>query len=240
MHVTQDFLPSPAKIIDLPELRDRLRVFPDRAAGGERLAEMLAGERGSEALVVAIPAGGVPVAAALVRRLGLPPEVAPTSKILIPGTTEAGYGAVAWDGTVVLNEALLRELRLSEAEVGRGVALTRQRVARRVQRLRAGRPPLALGGRTAIVVDDGLASGFTMLAAAAALRGAGAGRILVAVPTAHQVAAARLARVADGVYCANLRVGQYFAIADAYENWHDVSEEEALETLEEFRVGRAF
>ncbi len=232
---------TPAQIVDLPELRDRVGILPDREAAGEILAEMLAEWRDSGALVVAIPAGGVPVAAALARWLGLDLEAAPTSKILLPWTAEAGYGAVAWDGTVVLNHEMLIRAGLSEEEVGRGIAETREKVAGRVARLRPGRAPLAVRERTVILVDDGLASGYTMVAAAQALRAAGAAKIIVAVPTGHPEAIGRVAPLADGLYCANVRRSGRFAVAEAYQQWHDVSEEEALGTLKGFwgeeRVG---
>jgi predicted phosphoribosyltransferase len=86
-------------------------------------------------------------------------------------------------------------------------------------------PPVA--GRAIVLVDDGLASGLTMEVAIEAVRRAGARRVAVAVPTAHREAAQRIARLADAVYCANLRSGLSFAVADAYQSWHDVSEEEA-------------
>ncbi|MGN2392713.1 phosphoribosyltransferase [Pelomicrobium sp. G1] len=222
-----------APIVDLEPLRNRAPVFADRAEAGRVLASMLEAYRGSDALVLAIPAGGVPVAAEAARALGLPLDVAVVSKILLPWTTEAGYGAVAFDGTVRLNQALVDQLGLPAEEVARGIAETRAKVERRLARLRAGRPFPPLAGRPAILVDDGLASGLTMMTAAEALRRAGAAEIAVAVPTGHSQAALRVAPSVDRLYCANLRSGHRFAVADAYRRWYDVPEEEALALLRE-------
>lgn len=220
-----------APIVELESLRDRAPVFADRAEAGRVLAGLLEGYRGSDALVLAIPAGGVPVAAEVARALGLPLDVAVVSKILLPWNTEAGYGAVAFDGTVCLNRTLVDQLGLTAEEVAQGVAETRAKVERRLARLRAERPSPPLAGRPVILVDDGLASGFTLMSAVEALRRAAAAEIAVAVPTGHAQAVERLASCVDRLYCANLRAGRRFAVADAYRHWHDVPEEEAWALL---------
>ncbi len=224
-----------ARVVDRPELRDRTRVFRDRDHAGEVLAEMLDGYRGSGALVLAVPAGGVPVAARVADVLGLELDVVVVSKVTVPWDTEAGYGAVAFDGTERMNDALVRGLRLSAEEVRRGVAASREKVQRRVRELRAGRGPLEVQGRDVVLVDDGLASGFTMLVALDAVRRAGARRVTVAVPTGHRDAAAVVAQDTDGLYCANLRGGRVFAVAEAYRAWSDVAETEAKTILTERR-----
>lgn len=216
---------------DLPELRDQVGVFRDRAHAGRVLARLLEGTRGSQALVLAIPAGGVPVAVALAEELGLSVDLAVVSKITLPWNTEAGYGAVAFDGGVFLDETRLPGLGLAEEEVREGIASTRRKVERRVRLFRGERPLPDLASRTALLVDDGLASGATLRAGLGALRRAGAGQILIAVPTGHPLSAERLAREADAVFCANLRGGAGFAVADAYREWRDISEAEALATL---------
>jgi len=142
-----------------------------------------------------------------------------------------GYGAVAFDGGVLLNEPLVQRLGLSPAQVDDGIARTREKVARRKASLREGRDDAALRGAEVILVDDGLASGFTLRAAIAAVRAAGAAGVVVAVPTAHESAARLVAAAADAVYCANVRGGPGFAVADAYEVWSDVDEETARAML---------
>jgi predicted phosphoribosyltransferase len=197
---------------------------------------MLGEFRGSAALVLAIPAGGVPVAAAIAQELGLPLDVVPVSKVLYPWTTEAGYGAVAFDGSVLLDEAAIESRGVKTAQIEKAVADARAKVERRLARLRAGRPPLALSGSTVIVVDDGIAAGSTMRAAIAALRRSSVGKIVVAVPTAHKPTLDAIAKLADETFCANVRAGgASFAVADAYEEWRDLPDEE-IESLLENRV----
>ena len=110
---------------EISSLRDDAPVFRDRAHAGEVLAGMLEAYRGSNALVLAIPAGGVPVAAEIARRLGLTLDVAVVSKILLPWTTEAGFGAVAFDGSVWINEADVLDYHLSRADVERSTERAR-------------------------------------------------------------------------------------------------------------------
>jgi predicted phosphoribosyltransferase len=219
-------------VTELPGLRDRLQVFRNRTHAGEILAGMLDEYRSSRTLVMAIPAGGIPVAAALARRLSLPLDVAVVSKITLPWNTEAGYGAVAFDGTVRLNRDLLSRLGLSAKEIEDGKAATAGKVERRVEKFRGDRPYPVLIQERVILVDDGLASGFTLLVGVEALKKGGTGEIIVAVPTGSASAVRRVAAEVDRLYCANIRGGWSFAVADAYERWTDVSEEEALRAFE--------
>lgn len=219
------------KIVEDIRLRERVQVFRDRAHAGEILAGLLAEYRGSDALIVAIPAGGVPVAAAIAETLALSWDVAVVSKITPSWNSEVGYGAVAFDGTVAINEPMAERLGIDAAEREAGIARTREKVARRVQEFGAELSKERLAGRTLIVVDDGLASGFTMRVAIGALRAREPKEIAVAVPTAHSQSAAILAGEADALYCANIRSGASFAVAHAYERWTDVSEDEVLALL---------
>jgi putative phosphoribosyl transferase len=210
-------------------------AFRDRAHAGRELAKMLEEFRDSAALVLAIPAGGVPVAAAIARELGLPLDVVPVSKVLYPWTTEAGYGAVAFDGSVLLDEAAVESNGVKPEQVEKAVAEARAKVERRLTKLRAGRPSFEVSGKSVILVDDGIAAGSTMRAAIGALRRQGASRVFVAVPTAQRRAFDMIAKLADEAYCANVRAGGPFAVAEAYEEWRDLSDEE-IEALLRNRV----
>lgn len=227
---------SDTSIIDAPELREKVGVFRDRAHAGALLSQMLSAYGGSDALVVAIPAGGVPVGSVLGRRLDLPLDVAVVSKITPPWDTEIGYGAVGFDATVQLNEHLVARLGLSDAQIQEGIEKTLAKVQRRIRTLRGDRPFPALSGRSIIVVDDGLASGLTMQVAVRSLAREGAKRILVAVPTGHQHAVQTLAGEVDAVYCANVRSGHRFAVADAYHHWSDIKERDLSQWLEQPRT----
>lgn len=220
-----------ATAIRVAELTGRAPAFDDRADAGRVLAGLLRPGDAAGAIVLAVPAGGVPVAVPIAKQLRLPLDVAVVSKITLPWNTERGYGAVAFDGTVRLDEALVERLGLDADQIATGVERTRAKVARRIELLRAGRPALAVAGRTAILVDDGLASGFTMRLAIDAARAAGASRVVVAVPTGHIATVEAIAPRADALYCANVRGGLSFAVADAYRRWYDVGDEELVQLL---------
>jgi predicted phosphoribosyltransferase len=224
------------KIFDLPKLRNRLRVFRDRISAGRVLAGMLEEFQGSHALVMGIPAGGVAVAVEITRELHLPLDIAVVSKITLPWNTEAGYGAVAFDGTVMLNEELVSRLNLSDQEAQTGIKNTQEKVSRRVTMFRGDRP-LPDFKRPIILVDDGLASGFTLRVAIKALRRNGATNIILAVPTAHSESLQMILEEVEAIYCPNLRSGLSFAVADAYERWSDLDEQEVTRILQEFRSG---
>jgi predicted phosphoribosyltransferase len=222
------------KIVTQPELQDTRFVFEDRQDAGRQLAEMLGAWRDSDALVLGIPAGGVPVAAEIARALNLPLDVAVASKVLLPWTTEAGYGAVAFDGSVWLNQDYLDHYGLDKATVEAGVQAAREKVERRVRRFRDDRPMPKLAGRPVILVDDGLAAGSTLRAAIRALRKAGADQLIVAVPTGHRQSVEAIADEVEAIYCPNIRGGLRYAVAEAYRNWYDVEESEVEAILREF------
>jgi putative phosphoribosyl transferase len=221
-----------SNIIELPELRDKTHVFEDRAHAGRVLAGMLSARDDPEGIILAIPAGGVPVGKVMAEKSGLEFDVAVVSKITLPWNTEAGYGAVAFDGTVQLNKDLVAGVNLTAEDVENGIEETKAKVERRVKTLRGKKLFPDLGNRSAILVDDGLASGFTMQTAVAALRHTGAGRIIVAVPTGHLQSVGMIARKVETLYCANIRSGHSFAVASAYCAWSDVDEEDVVKMLE--------
>ncbi len=222
-------------VFDLPELRNCTGVFRDRPDAGLKLAEMLADFEGSDAVVFGIPAGGVPVAAPIARKLGLTLDVAVVSKITLPWNTEVGYGAVAFDGTVKINEVLKAQMGLIPEEIEKDILQTTKKVQRRFKDFRGNKPFPDLENRPTILVDDGIASGFTMLVAVEALIHKGAREVIIAVPTAHLEALERVSANVDRIYCANIRGGaQGFAVADAYQTWYDVEEEEVVEILKDY------
>lgn len=228
------FVSRVRNVVERTDLRDREGVYPDRRHAGLVLAEMMRDRLPPGTLVLAVPAGGVPVAVALARALGLALDVAVISKIPPPWNPEVGYGAVAFDGSMLLNQPLLDQLGLRDSEVQRGVELTRQKVRRRLKLLRNSRPPLELIGRAVVLVDDGLATGFTLLCGFAAIRDAQAARIILAVPTAHARSLEAVAESFDETYCPNIRSGGTFAVAGAYQHWDDVSEAQAQQLLNEY------
>jgi putative phosphoribosyl transferase len=218
-------------VVDLVELRDRVHVFRDRANAGKVLAGMLDSYGHSNTIVLGIPAGGLPVAAVIAEHLHLLFDILVVSKITLPWNREAGYGAVAFDGTVRLNEQLLPRLGLNKEEIRKEIKKTFGKVTHRVRSLRGERAFPALSKQSVILVDDGLASGFTLIVGVEALRKAGARQIIVAVPTGHWDSVQLMAQQVEAIYCANIRQGWSFAVADAYERWSDVSDEEMVEMI---------
>ena len=222
------------RIYDDPSLRDQAPVFRDRREAGERLGRYLASLPGLDTpLVCPIPAGGVPVGIAVSRALRCPLRPLVVRKVQIPWNTEAGFGAITWDGRVFLNEDLLGQLHLTPEQVEAAIGKARANVRERLLRFSTGMPFPGLVEHSCIIVDDGLASGYTMTAAAGALGSLKPLRILVAVPTGSLAAAERVADVVGEVICLNIRSGYSFAVADAYEEWYDLSEDEAVRLLME-------
>jgi len=217
------------KIVDVASYRNRHHLFEDRTEAGEYLADMLSqsGDYDS-AIVLAIPSGGVPVGLQIRRKLEAPMDLLITRKIQIPGNTEAGFGAMTMDGRVFFNQELLARLRLNEEQIAEQTEKVRLELERRNARLRDGRPLPQLDGRKAILADDGLASGFTMMAAIDMVKRQQAAEIIVAVPTAPLSSIDRIVDSVDKIYCANIQDSGSFAVAAAYRRWRDLEFEETL------------
>jgi putative phosphoribosyl transferase len=224
------------KIYEIENLRGRTGIFEDRYDAGQVLSMLVGRLDLQHPLVLAIPAGGLPVAVPLAKALNCHLDIAVVSKITLPWNTEAGYGAVAFDGSYLLNETMIRAVGLDKTKVASGLEKTSAKVIRRVAALRKKRPMPVMMEHEIIVVDDGLASGFTMQVAVDAIRRAGAQKIIVAVPTGHAISVQSLAEKVDVVCCPNIRSGHSFAVASAYRHWSDVSEVEAEKILLEFTM----
>jgi putative phosphoribosyl transferase len=222
------------RLHEITQYRNKHNLFADRHEAGQILAEMLAPEYAGieNGIVLAIPSGGVPIGIEIARRLVLPHDLLIVRKLQIPGNTEAGFGAMSLDGRRFLNEEMLRYLHLSNEQVEMQAAIVREELERRNCLFREGRPPPNLTGKTVILTDDGLASGYTMLAAADSTRRHGAARIVVAVPTALLDSIEKVGPLVDEVHCANVIDYWPFAVANAYRRWHDLSRREVLALLE--------
>ena len=220
-----------ATVIDESGLRNKTGVYRDRIDAGEHLAFALKQFRTTNALVLAIPSGGVPVGLVVSSLLDLPFDLLIIRKIPIPGYTESGFGAVSLEGDMVLNEPLVRELGLSPEEIEVLAEPVQAELQARNRIFRENRPWPELTGKTVILVDDGLASGYTMLAAVRVVRRHKASLIVVAVPTASVSTIKLVAPQVDAIICPNIRSGYSFAVADAYRNWYDLDRTEVIKLL---------
>ncbi|MEV4627607.1 phosphoribosyltransferase family protein [Micromonospora sp. NPDC049523] len=206
-----------------------MTIYRDRADAGRALADRLAGLAGrTDLTVLGLVRGGVPVAAAVAERLAAPLDVLVVRKLGLPQAPEVAFGALGPGGVRVLNPELAE--RLDPDRIAEVVHRETVELERREQLYRAGRPPLSLDGRTAVIVDDGLATGATARASVAVARQLGAQRVVVAVPVGSVQAYTALAEVADEVVCLQ-RPEDFGAVSRFYEDFHEVPDEEVTATL---------
>lgn len=212
--------------------------YRNRTDAGQRLAGHLKSYRPSDVLVLAIPRGGVPVACEVALALGCDLDIIVPRKIPIPHNTEAGYGAVTEDGTIVLNDALVRQLQLTREQIDRQATAVRQEIARRQEVFRKILAPVPVNEKTAIVVDDGLASGYTMVAAVGSLRKRGAGLVVAAAPVASGSGWELVRDAADKVVCPVISSTYPFSVAGFYDEWYDLTDDEVIQALQAFKIKR--
>ncbi|HEX9611201.1 MAG TPA: phosphoribosyltransferase [Gemmatimonadales bacterium] len=222
-----------AELEQQEELTDQGPLFRDRRDAGEALAKRLERHRGTHALVLGLPRGGVPVAAQVARALDADLDVLVSRKLGSPVSAELAIGAVTANGGRFLNEDVLRMLNVSEAYLT-AVTETQQAEARRREALfRGPRPAPVIAGRTVILVDDGLATGATMRAAVRSVRQQQPKRLVVAVPVGSREACAALRGEADDVVC--LYEPKYFgAVGYYYEDFSQTEDSDVQTLLEEF------
>ncbi len=213
-------------------------MFKDRTDAGEKLADRLAEMTLREPVVLALPRGGVPVAAPVARRLGAPLDLLMVRKIGMPGAPELAAGAVVEGGAPAFNEEMLRALRLSEADFEGEIAEKRAEIEARQTRLRAGADRVPLAGRDAIVVDDGIATGATVRAALIALRARGPARILLAVPVAPPDTLADLGALADEMICLHTP-DPFRAVSLHYRHFDQTDDETVAALLKAARNGES-
>ena len=208
-------------------------MFRDRRHAGDLLSGLLGGYRDRvRTVVLGLPRGGVVVAAALARELALPLDVFVVRKLGAPSQPELAIGAVAAGGLVVLDDAAIASMRISRGALEAAVVREKEEVTRRELAYRGMGPPLDLFEQTALLVDDGVATGYTMLAAVRAVRLLGPDRIVVAVPVASAEAVERLRSVADEVFCV-LVPRRLFAVGQFYEDFRQTTDDEVVQALAE-------
>jgi predicted phosphoribosyltransferase len=213
-------------------------IFENRYDAGRKLAEKLTEFAGQSLVVLGIPNGGVAVALSVALALGGDLDLVISRKIPLPLSPEGGFGSITDDGTLILNEKIVAQAGLSRSQIDYQVGQVRADIRSRSLLYHGQQRPLALAGRTIIVVDDGLASGYTMRAAVESLRHRQPGKIVIAVPVGPEAVVRELEDVADKVVTCAVGSQPRFYVSDYYRYWHDISDAEVLHCLREWRVRR--
>lgn len=199
--------------------------FVSRTHAGSLLASALAGKADKNALILALPRGGVPVAVPVAEQLGAELDIVVARKIGAPGRPELGVGAIAEDGPPVFDEVTLEHFGLTPDDLAGTVAREREELARRVRRYRGGRPAPVATGRTVVLIDDGLATGATARATLRWLRDQHPARLVLAVPVCSWQAREAIAPDADEVVCLSTP-SRFRAVGEWYEDFRQLSDED--------------
>ena len=211
--------------------RAAMKTFRDRREAGRVLAEDLSSYRDKDDVVVfGLARGGVPVAWEIAAALHAPLDVFLVRKLGVPRWSELAMGALASGGGVVMNDDVVSSLHVTDEQVREVIDSEAAELARREHAYRGGRPIADPRGKVVILVDDGIATGASMLAAVRAVRAAGPKSIIVAVPVGPQSTCRELAQEADDVVCATMPPG-FEAVGQVYGDFHQVSDDEVRELL---------
>ncbi len=206
-------------------------AFADRAAAGIRLLEFVDPDPGIKSAVLAVPRGGVPVAKPFADYLDVKIQLVLTRKLPVPDSPEAGFGAVAIDGSFAINERLLEQIDLSDAEIAQILTDVSREIERRAQEyLHDGRLP-EVAGRRVYMIDDGLASGYTMIAGAKMVEKLNPEKVILAVPVSPAHTIDRMVPYFDDIYCLYTQAALPFGVASFYEDFHDLPDSEVREIL---------
>ena len=212
----------------------RIVAFADREAAGRQLAGALSGYRNEDAVVLALPRGGVPVGYEVAQALNVPLDVFVARKLGAPGQPELAIGAIAPGGVRILNDSVVWELGVSEGWIEIAAEKELAEIERRMRRFRGERSEPEIRERTVILVDDGIATGMTVRAAIRAIREKAPRRIVLAVPVCADVTADSLASEVDELVCLQVP-NDLWAIGLWYDNFHQLDDEEVVELLERNR-----
>lgn len=208
-------------------------MFRDRVDAGDRLGDLLADELGDvpDGMVLGLPRGGVPVAARVAARLGLPLDVFVVRKIGVPWHPELAMGAIAPGGVMVVNDEIVSSLRIQPSAFDEVVAREAEELERRLAEYRGDRDPIDLGGRTVILVDDGIATGATLRAAVEAARQSGASAVIVGVPVSSRQASQEFSAITDGFFAVAIP-DPFDAVGMWYRDFRQTSDGEVTACLE--------
>jgi len=213
-------------------------IFENRHDAGRQLAEKLSRYKGQPVIVLAIPNGGVPVALEVALALEADLALVISRKIPLPLSPEGGFGAVTDDGTIILNEEVVKRTGLTPQQINYQVSKVRADIKQRSLLYQGNQPLPTVNGKTVIITDDGLASGFTMMAAVQSVRRRRPKEIIAAIPVAPALAVKQLEKVADKVVTCATGYMPKFYVSDFYRYWHNPSDDEVIQYLKEWRMRR--
>jgi predicted phosphoribosyltransferase len=209
-------------------------IFKDRLEAGKKLAERLKDFSDGKVTVLAIPNGGVPVGLEIAKKLKADFDVLVVRKIQLPWNTEAGFGAIAPDGSEIFNDDMILEYGLNKKEIESQKQKTLQKINERIKSYGAKRTFKELADKTIVITDDGLASGYTMRVACVFIRKFLPQKIIVAVPCASADSYEKLKEFCDEIISLNIKSDYPFAVADFYKNWYDLEDQEVILLIKEF------
>jgi predicted phosphoribosyltransferase len=216
-------------IIEYKDYHNKEHIFESRIEAGRQLATLISEEKID--ILEIIPKGGLPIGCGFlekyIRKKPLV-DILIVKKVHVPWSTEAGMGAVTPNGEVFLNDQIVGGYALEDSNVERQIKKTKARISD-IRSSFGITEIIPVKGKTVLVIDDGIASGFSMLAAVSWLKDKGANKILVGTPTAPERSLLDLEPKVENIYCLNIRNSFSFAVANAYKNWYDLSMKEAID-----------
>lgn len=226
-------------LADIHILRRMARPFPafhDRQDAGSNLVEFVKPAPQGRSIVLALPRGGVPVGEPLAEALGAPLTLVLVRKLPIPISPEMGFGAVAIDGTSILNERVVSEYDISKREIGAMTEQVKDEVVRRAKEYLGDDWKLEVRGMDVYMVDDGLATGYSVIAAASMIRKLEPNTIVLCVPVSPATSIEAVRPYFDAIYCLIAQEWGPFAVASFYEDFHEMTDDEVRKILERRRM----
>ena len=211
-------------------------IFEHRHDAGIHLAAELSEYNDQSVVVLAIPNGGVPVALEIASALKADLDVIVCRKIPIPLAPEGGFGAVTDDGTTILNDEIVKKFNLSPQQISYQASMVRTDIRQRSLLYRKDLSPCSLTNKRVLIVDDGLASGYTMMAAVESVRQRRPREIIAAVPVASAAALKKVEKIADKVIACVAGFGPEFYVSDFYRYWHEPGDDEVIQCIKEWQL----
>lgn len=225
------------KLVYSEELLGRFHVFKDRLQAGTLLGEACRQTIKEADYVLAVPMGGVPVGLMTSKILKAKFDIIICRKLLIPWNREAGFGAVSPNGSYFVDHVFARSIGLGDRDIGEAVREQIEEIKKRNELLRQGRDYPLLNDLRVVLVDDGVAAGYTMKAAVNFVKSRGAKKVIIAIPTGCLESLIGLSEHVDLIICLNIRSGPWFAVADAYVEWSDLDYDHVLGLIKEYEKG---